>query len=693
MRRVEAVNAAATAKMWAALRDDFDAGKFNDALREGADVRVRDADGRTVLHALAGIEPVVESFANVTPAGAARRVLLVDDADVNALCSKLFGATPLHLAAKLEEPREMMAALLAGGADVRAVDDERATPLFWSRTAASVSMLLAHGADPAVRDVDQRVAAHEMAGQLRCDAVAELLRHPGAAATVHAADAVRMTPLHVLAAATHEHDRLSDAAACVAVLLQHGADGSAEDIYGTTPIDYAMDRLTRFAEARLRAVQLGAAAPAMMFNYNGGYIRPTQQGIALRHCLAMLRALWWHRRRHALAAYARHRKGTGAHELPASALAAVLQPVVTDAAPALAAGRSSFSQPAGRLAAQARPLGIAAETNAAAASCCQSTRLRPALKRRATNADATAAMWRAATGSVDGLALANAVEAGADVAAFNADGATILHVLCMKETAAGELAHNGAAAALRRILMFEGVNVNMQHRDVGLTPLHEAAFLMQPAAAMKALLAHGADVHAGGIAGRSPLHYVRTASAVSALLAAGADPMLRDFDESTPAHRAVWNLILAALAEMLRLGDAAAMVHAADAAGMTPLHIAAHAPYGHSRLDDASDTARMLLRHGADGSVEDIYGKTPLDYAMQRFEAVAAVRPRLVQRAGGEGVMMYRYPKPAVDITPVQQAAALRHCRAMLRELWWHRRRPALAAFARARAGATAAAA
>lgn len=50
--------------------------------------------------------------------------------------------------------------------------------------------------------------------------------------------------------------------------------------------------------------------------------------------------------------------------------------------------------------------------------------------------------------------------------------------------------------------------------------------------------------------------------------------------------------------------------------------------------------------------------------------------------------MMYEYKQLQAIITPAQQAASLRHRRAMLRELWWHRRRPALAAFARLRAGA-----
>lgn len=152
-------------------------------------------------------------------------------------------------------------------------------------------------------------------------------------------------------------------------------------------------------------------------------------------------------------------------------------------------------------------------------------------------------------------ALAAAGAAGADVTAFNCQGMTVLHVLCTKEPAVGSFSDERPAGAVRRVLAFGLADVNARCRDSGRTPLHGATDRMGSLDTISVLLAHGADVHAVDYAGRTPMHYARTASAVSALLAAGADPLDRDLDDATPAHYLVRRVEHAALVELLLRAD------------------------------------------------------------------------------------------------------------------------------------------
>lgn len=69
----------------------------------------------------------------------------------------------------------------------------------------------------------------------------------------------------------------------------------------------------------------------------------------------------------------------------------------------------------------------------------------------------------------------------------------------------GVVALGCRAAAVRRILKFEGVDVNVRHLVDGSTPLHVAAGLHRPLDAVHSLLAHGANVHAIDYSGRTPL--------------------------------------------------------------------------------------------------------------------------------------------------------------------------------------------
>ena len=196
------------------------------------------------------------------------------------------------------------------------------------------------------------------------------------------------------------------------------------------------------------------------------------------------------------------------------------------------------------------------------------------------------------------------------------------------------------------------------------TPLHEAA-MSGDAAAIRTLLAGGADVNMRAKDGVTPLHQAATSGhffTIEALLAGGANVNARDENGRTPLHSAaIWNR--AAIIPTLLAGGA--NVNARARNGVTPLHAAAarktiraaleaDAKGGHDELlrafsvtesfgldtldeteremvaaslrnadDDRADTIRALLVGGANVNARAKGEATPLHYAALSGDAAA----------------------------------------------------------------------
>jgi uncharacterized protein len=201
-------------------------------IKNGHPDRQRDAGGASLLHLAAQ-----NGHANVTAVLLSRGASVADVDDT--------GYTPVHAAAKLGF-RDVLQQLVRRGGDVKGENRARSDdggvaakrevnpPLLLAAAEGHtdcVSLLLQKGADVAQEGLNEMTALHaaSSAGQL---AVVELLLEAHHAhKTLWLGDADGNTPLHLAVANGHT--------AVASALIQRGADASAKDNNGATPIDLA----------------------------------------------------------------------------------------------------------------------------------------------------------------------------------------------------------------------------------------------------------------------------------------------------------------------------------------------------------------------------------------------------------------------------------------------------------------------
>lgn len=162
--------------------------------------------------------------------------------------------------------------------------------------------------------------------------------------------------------------------------------------------------------------------------------------------------------------------------------------------------------------------------------------------------------------------VAAAIDAGADPRAVTRHGVTPLHFA----------AFEGSPETIR-LLLDNGASVSARDALVGDTVLHIAAAHNRAPQVTALLLQRGADIHARGKYGDTPLHDAARLGApavVELLLQQGAEINARDTRQETPLHEAAWS--------------------------------------------NTPEAVALLLRHGADARALDRHGMTPLDWARQR---------------------------------------------------------------------------
>lgn len=143
--------------------------------------------------------------------------------------SREHGWTPLHRSVD-HGCRDIVALLIAQGANVNARDDKGRTPLFSAMSHINIAMLLIQGgADVNAQDYHGRTPLYCYAFYGYADAMRLLINH---GADIYARDQENSTPLHQAA--------ISGVKEAVALLLSCGAQVDAKDNFGSTPLHEAV---------------------------------------------------------------------------------------------------------------------------------------------------------------------------------------------------------------------------------------------------------------------------------------------------------------------------------------------------------------------------------------------------------------------------------------------------------------------
>ena len=574
----------------------------------GADLNARDEHGRAALHVAAaqfdlaamelllraGADPHARDARLATPLHEAVRSteaigrLIEAGADVDARDAS--GETPLHRALRWTDSQSStVAALLETGADVNARDTRGDTPLHVAATyladSALFASLLVRGADLHARNASGSTPLHH-AATARSPTTARTLLDAGT--DVNARTDAGETPLHLaivvpvdrqlpsyrrLAFSANAPPRLREGAgsdapwsdrdtALVAVLVRAGADLSARDDDGETPLG----RATRYENALLvdKLLELGATpepgapasnpanpAPNPGATPSPGATPDPDAPVPNPGNPPVPRVCDW-----------------ATYDLFAVAPVASLEPCLEAGADANARLRDGMT-PLHELTEHGR-------WNAAFAPAAATALLRAGADPNAREAGGGTPLHRAVRSHAPDLAAA-LLEGGADAGARDAEGATPLH-------------HAAANPPMIELLARSGADLNARD-DSSATPLHRA-LQAASATAVARLLELGADpalldessgVAAPASCSRWPtpifFHHA-SADVVARCLEAGAaaaeprtDRGRADSGLPTALHTAAaWTRDPAVIAVLVGAG---AEVNAPVGAGYTPLHHAA----------------------------------------------------------------------------------------------------------------------
>ena len=222
-------------------------------LQRGANIAALDNVLNTPLHSAMTVGLIPEMAAGLIPTKIGAnpevvRLLLQSGAAIDARTAK--GETPLILAASHQIPKEF-AFLSPRSADDPVLSVADATPIrpdVDADPAATLSLLLEHGADVNSVDEMHRTPLHWAAGTSAAldsaDAVAFLLE---SRASVNPEDLAGDTPLHLVAKESRSWPESSAVESAVNLLLAHGADFTAINHDGDTACDLAQgtDERTR----------------------------------------------------------------------------------------------------------------------------------------------------------------------------------------------------------------------------------------------------------------------------------------------------------------------------------------------------------------------------------------------------------------------------------------------------------------
>jgi NAD-dependent SIR2 family protein deacetylase/ankyrin repeat protein len=227
---------------------------------------------------------------------------------------------------------------------------------------------------------------------------------------------------------------------------------------------------------------------------------------------------------------------------------------------------------------------------------------------------------------------------------IDAKGSTLLH------TAAVSLPVNkGDLSCVEFLLGVPGglQCVNAQKRD-GYTPLHIAAFHGNEALT-KLLLANGAELNLRSRFGTTPLHIACLkghTKIVRILLDAGADHSAEDNDGLTPLHTACSYSCKtnrqSVVEALLRSG---ADVNCTDTSNCAPLHIIAYADAADPTV---TDCVHSLLENGADPTLENAFGWTPLHCAYHNNQTCRTVLENYLNEHNKEFLASFDKDKPRI---------------------------------------------